>query len=467
MYHPNFNQHHVCSLPGNREHDDPIRLTGGLIASAGAQSLPSIDILQEEDYVEKLIIRGGKRLYGTVKISGAKNAVLPIIAASLLGSTPSTLEEIPNLEDVHTISEVLAQLGVPTEYSPGILKVDSRNIQTCEAPYELVRKMRASFLVMGPLLSRFGQARISLPGGCAIGTRPIDLHLKGFEALGAEIVQGHGYIEARAPQGLVGAKIYLDFPSVGATENIMMAASMAKGQTVIENPAEEPEIVDLATYLNAMGARVRGAGTNVIKVDGVSELKGACHAVIPDRIEAGTYMVAAAMTGGDIRLENVITEHLKPVIAKLKEAGVEIDEDLLGVRVRRNEMFRSVDIKTLPYPGFPTDMQAQFMAMMTIAKGTSVVTETVFENRFMHVDELKRMGANIKTDGRVAVVEGVANLTGCPVKATDLRAGAALVLAGLTASGATEVGYLHHIDRGYENLVEKFQSLGADIERVQ
>lgn len=417
--------------------------------------------------MEKLIIRGGKRLYGTIKVSGAKNAVLPIIAASLLGSTPSTLEEIPNLEDVHTIAEVLTQLGVPVQYSPGVLQVDSRDIQTCEAPYELVRKMRASFLVMGPLLSRVGQARISLPGGCAIGTRPIDLHLKGFEALGAEIVQGHGYIEASAPQGLNGARIYLDFPSVGATENIMMAASMAKGQTVIENPAEEPEIVDLATYLNAMGARIRGAGTNVIKIDGVSELHGACHAVIPDRIEAGTYMVAAAMTGGDIRLENVISEHLKPVIAKLKEAGVEIDEDLLGVRVRRNEPFRAVDIKTLPYPGFPTDMQAQFMAMLTIAKGTSVVTETVFENRFMHVDELKRMGANIKIDGRVAVIEGVGNLTGCPVKATDLRAGAALVLAGLTASGATEVGYLHHIDRGYENLVEKFQSLGADLERIQ
>lgn len=416
--------------------------------------------------MERLIIRGGKRLYGTVKISGAKNAVLPIIAASLLGSTPSTLEEIPALEDVHTISEVLEQLGVSVQFSAGTLAVDSSKLTTCEAPYELVRKMRASFLVMGPLLARMGQARISLPGGCAIGTRPIDLHLKGFEALGAEIIQGHGYIEARAPKGLTGAKIYLDFPSVGATENIMMAASMAKGQTVIENPAEEPEIVDLATYLTSMGARVRGAGTNVIKIDGVGEMRGAVHAVIPDRIEAGTYMVAAAMTGGDIRLENVITEHLKPVIAKLKEAGVEIEEDLLGVRVRRNDSFRAVDIKTLPYPGFPTDMQAQFMALMTVAKGTSVVTETVFENRFMHVDELKRMGANIKIDGRSAVVEGVSSLTGCPVKATDLRAGAALVLAGLTATGTTEVGYLHHIDRGYENIVEKFTALGADMERI-
>lgn len=418
--------------------------------------------------MEKLIIRGGKELFGTIKISGAKNAVLPIIAASLLASSPSTLEEIPDLEDVHTIAEVLEQLGVGVKYTPGCLEVDARDIKTCEAPYELVRRMRASFLVMGPLLSRIGQARISLPGGCAIGTRPIDLHLKGFEALGAEIIQGHGYIEARAPQGLTGARVYLDFPSVGATENIMMAAALATGQTLIENAAEEPEIVDLATYLNAMGACVRGAGTNVIKIDGVNSLNGVSHVVIPDRVEAGTYMVAAAMTGGDIRLENVICEHLKPVIAKLKEAGVEIEEDLLGVRVRRSgDMFKAVDIKTLPYPGFPTDMQAQFMAMLTIARGASVVTETVFENRFMHVDELKRMGANIKIDGRVAVIEGVKNLTGCPVKATDLRAGAALVLAGLTASGATEISYLHHIDRGYENLVEKLRGVGASLERIQ
>lgn len=418
--------------------------------------------------MEKLVITGGKKLTGTVKASGAKNAVLPIIAAALLGSTPSTLLETPNLEDVRTISEVLLHLGVTVQrQEPDSLLIDSTHITSCEAPYELVRKMRASFLVMGPLLARRGLAKISLPGGCAIGTRPIDLHLKGFEALGAEIELGHGYVEARAPHGLTGARIYLDFPSVGATENILMAASLAKGQTILENPAEEPEIVDLANFLNAMGARIRGAGTNVIKIEGVSELHGATHTVIPDRIEVGTYMVAAAMTDGDVYIENALTEHLKPVIAKLKEAGVYIEEDVDGIRVRGTGTLRSVDVKTLPYPGFPTDMQAQFMALMTVARGTSVVTETVFENRFMHVDELKRMGANIKIEGRSAVVEGVPKLFGCPVKATDLRAGAALVLAGLVATNQTEIGYLHHIDRGYDNLVGKLQSLGADIVRVK
>lgn len=416
--------------------------------------------------MEKLIINGGSRLNGTVKITGAKNAVLPIIAAALLGTSPSTLQDIPDLDDVRTISEVLGSLGVPVKFDiSGELYIDSTNLQTCEAPYELVRKMRASFLVMGPLLARWGQAKISLPGGCAIGTRPIDLHLKGFEALGAEIVLGHGFIEAKAPGRLSGARIYLDFPSVGATENILMAASLAKGQTVLENAAQEPEIVDLANYLNAMGARIRGAGTSVIKVEGVEELKGTTHAVIPDRIEAGTYMVAAAMSGGVVRVDNVLTEHLKPVIAKLKEAGVILEEDIDGVTVRGYDRLRAVDIKTLPYPGFPTDMQAQFMAMMCVAEGTSVVTETVFENRFMHVDELKRMGANIKIEGRSAVVEGVKQLTGCPVKATDLRAGAALVLAALVSQGRTEIGCIHHIDRGYDNLVGKFQALGADITR--
>lgn len=419
--------------------------------------------------MEKLIIKGGNKLSGIVKISGAKNAVLPIITASLLGTTPSTLEEIPDLEDVRTISAVLAALGVKVDASKReTLFIDSTHISTLEAPYELVRKMRASFLVIGPLLARFGHAKISLPGGCAIGTRPIDLHLKGFEALGAKIELGHGFIEARAPEGgLVGARFYLDFPSVGATENLMMAASLAKGQTIIENPAEEPEIVDLANYLNAMGAKVRGAGTNVIRIDGVKELTGATHQVIPDRIEAGTYMVAAAMTGGEVRIENVLIEHLKPVIAKLKEAGIKIDEDTSGVWVRQSARdFRAVDIKTLPYPGFPTDMQAQMMALMTISQGTSVITETVFENRFMHVDELKRMGANIKIEGRSAIVEGVPQLTGCQVKATDLRAGAALVLAALVAEGTTEIGYIHHIDRGYDDIVNKLRGLGADISRV-
>ena len=417
--------------------------------------------------LEKLVIHGGNRLEGTVKISGAKNAVLPIIAASLLGQSPSLLEEVPDLEDVRTISKVLCQLGVNVvNKGNDVLYIDSSKITSCEAPYELVRKMRASFLIMGPLLARCGHAKISLPGGCAIGTRPIDLHLKGFEALGAEIEIGHGYIEAKAPNGLTGAKIYLDFPSVGATENIIMAASMAKGQTIIENPAHEPEIIDLANYLNMMGANIRGAGTNVIKIEGVERLEGKNYTIIPDRIEAGTYMVAAAMTKGDVYIENAISEHLKPVIAKLKEANVEIIEDVNGIRVRGNGQIKAVDIKTLPYPGFPTDMQAQFMAISTIAEGTSGVSETVFENRFMHVDELKRMGANIKIEGRSAVVEGVAKLTGCEVKATDLRAGAAMVLAGLVAEGETRVGCIHHIDRGYDGLVNKLCGLGADIARV-
>ena len=416
--------------------------------------------------MEKLFIQGGRRLSGTVKISGAKNAVLPVIAASLLASTPSVIEEIPNLDDVKTITEVLQYLGLTTRWQePGSLFIDSTGIKSCEASYELVRKMRASFLVMGPLLSRFQEARISLPGGCAIGSRPIDLHLKGFEALGAEIILGHGFIEARAPHGLQGAKIYLDFPSVGATENIMMAASLAKGQTIIENAAQEPEIVDLSNYLNSMGANVRGAGTNAIRIEGVRQLTGTTYAVIPDRIEAGTYMVAAAITGGDVVLKNVLFEHMKPLVAKLKEAGVSIDVEVDQIRVNATEGLRAADIKTLPYPGFPTDMQAQFMALMTVAKGSSVITETVFENRFMHVDELKRMGANIKIDGRIAMVDGVARLTGCPVTATDLRAGAALVVAALAAEGRTEIGSVHHIDRGYDRIVDKLKGLGADISR--
>ncbi|SEI80128.1 UDP-N-acetylglucosamine 1-carboxyvinyltransferase [Propionispira arboris] len=420
--------------------------------------------------MEKLIINGGHRLEGRVKISGAKNAVLPIIAATLLGQDgPSLLDEVPALEDVHTISEVLTELGVKVQFDSekDTLFVDSSVIASCEAPYELVRKMRASFLIMGPLLARCGEAKISLPGGCAIGTRPIDLHLKGFEALGAEIEIGHGFIQASAPHGLKGARIYLDFPSVGATENIMMAACMAQGQTILENPAQEPEIIDLANYLNVMGAKIRGAGTNVIKIDGVTKLIGKNYTIIPDRIEAGTYMVAAAMTRGDVYIENAISEHLKPVIAKLKEAGVTIEEDVNGIRVTCDKQTKAVDVKTMPYPGFPTDMQAQFMAMLTVSEGTGLVTETVFENRFMHVDELKRMGSNIKIDGRTSVVEGVQKLTGCQVKATDLRAGAAMVLAGLVADGETQVGYIHHIDRGYDHLVTKLCGLGADIRRTE
>lgn len=417
--------------------------------------------------MERLIVKGGNRLVGTVKTSGAKNAVLPIIAASILGTSPSRLDEIPALEDVRTICAVLECLGIKVDASePHTLKIDSREITSCEAPYELVRSMRASFLVMGPLLARKGYARISQPGGCAIGTRPIDLHLKGFEALGVKIEQGHGYIEASAPDGMTGANIYLDFPSVGATENIMMAAAMANGTTVLENPAEEPEIVDLANYLNQMGARVRGAGTNVITIEGISELHGVQHSVIPDRIEAGTYMIAAAMTGGDVIIENVLPEHQKPLIAKLREAGALVEEDIDRIHVVGSGRLKAVDIKTLPYPGFPTDMQAQMMAMLSVAEGRSKITETVFENRFMHVVELNRMGANITTEGRSAVITGPAHLTGCTVRATDLRAGAAMILAGLVAEGATEICDIYHIDRGYEEIAAKLTRLGADIKRV-
>lgn len=418
--------------------------------------------------MEKLIVKGGNRLVGAVKTSGAKNAVLPIIAASILGTTTSHLDEVPMLEDVHTISEVLKCLGLAVECSPekNVLDIDSTEITSYEAPYELVRTMRASFLVMGPLLARIGKARISMPGGCAIGARPIDIHLKGFEALGVKIEQGHGYIEASAPEGLKGTSIYFDFPSVGATENIMMAASLAEGTTILENAAEEPEIVDLANYLNKMGAKIRGAGTDTIRIEGVDKLHGADYTIIPDRIEAGTYMIAAAMTGGDVVVENVLPEHQKPLIAKLREAGAVVEEDIDKVRVIGKNPLKAVSIKTLPYPGFPTDMQAQMMAMMVIAEGRSKVTETVFENRFMHVVELNRMGAQISTEGRSAVIDGPCKLTGCDVRATDLRAGAAMILAGLVAEGTTRIGDLHHIDRGYENIVAKLKKLGADIERV-
>ncbi len=417
--------------------------------------------------MEKLVIHGGKPLEGTVRVSGAKNAVLPIIVASMLGTTQSVLTEIPKLDDVHTVCEVITSLGVHIDQSQaGTLVIDASHLTSTSAPYDLVRRMRASFLVMGPLLARKGHAKISLPGGCSIGARPIDLHLKAFEAMGAVINLENGDIEASVENGLKGAQIYLDFPSVGATENVLMAASLAEGRTVLENAAEEPEIVDLATYLNSMGANIRGAGTNVIRIEGVKELHGANHSVIPDRIEAGTFMVGAAMTGGNVYVENALSEHLKPLVAKLKEVGATVEEDIDGIRVIGHKPLRPADIKTLPYPGFPTDMQAQFMALTTICQGTSVITETVFENRFMHVDEFKRMGAQIRIEGRSAIVEGVPHLKGADVNATDLRAGAALVLAGLVAEGETKVGYLYHIDRGYDNLVQKLQRLGADIVRV-
>jgi UDP-N-acetylglucosamine 1-carboxyvinyltransferase len=414
--------------------------------------------------LERIVTEGGIPLKGTVQISGAKNAVLPVIAGAILSEEKCQLHDIPDLADVYNICEVLSSLGVDTSLRDHKLMVDAAEILDYNAPHDCVRRMRASFLVMGPLLARLGRARMSLPGGCAIGSRPIDLHLKGFEAIGADITIGHGYIEARAKR-LIGNRIYLDFPSVGATENIMMAATLAQGTTTIENAAEEPEIVDLANFLNAMGANVKGAGTKVIRIDGVKHLNGVHHTVIPDRVEAGSFMVAAAATGGNVLINNVIEDHLKSVVAKLKETGAQVLEEGDGLRVIGVPEVIPVDIKTLPYPGFPTDMQAQFMALMTCSKGTSVVTETVFENRFMHVAELNRMSANIKIEGHSAVVKGVNNLTGADVKATDLRAGAALVIAGLMAEGKTTIGCIHHIDRGYENLISKMQSLGANITR--
>ena len=417
--------------------------------------------------MDKLIVTGKKAIHGEVTISGAKNAVLPIIVGALLAEDITVLHDVPKLSDVVTIKEVLEILGAKITFENHTMTIDSRDLNNWDAPYNYVQKMRASVLIMGPLLARLGKAKISMPGGCAIGTRPIDLHLKGLEALGADIQINHGDMNAAVPGGkLKGNRIYLDFPSVGATEHIMMAATTAEGTTVIENAAEEPEIVDLANFLNSMGANVRGAGTNVIKIEGVEQLHGTTYTIIPDRIEAGSYMIAAAITGGDLLVKNVIIDHIKPLIAKMIECGVEIIEEGNNLRVRSNGRLKAVDIKTMPYPGFPTDMQAQFMALMTVAEGTSVFTETVFENRFMHADELRRMGANIKIDGRNAIVEGVSRLTGCKVKATDLRAGAALIVAALAAEGQTEITELQYIDRGYEDLIEKFQTIGADIVRI-
>ena len=416
--------------------------------------------------MSKILVRKSQPLKGTVKIDGAKNSVLPIIAATLLAKDKSVLKGVPDLKDVHVISDLLRHLGAKVEFKDNILTIDATNINLFEAPYELVRKMRASFLVMGPLLARFKKTKISMPGGCAIGTRPIDLHLKGFKSLGARIDMDHGFVEASTDE-LIGTKLYLDFPSVGATENIMMAATLAKGTTIIENAAEEPEIVDLANFLNEMGANIKGAGTNTIKIKGVEKLKGANHNIIPDRIEAATYMVAAAITKGDITIENVILEHLRPVVAKLKEAGCKVIEMENAVRVIGPEKIQSIDIKTLPHPGFPTDVQAQFMAMLTVANGSGTVIETVFENRFMHVAEFNRMGADIKIEGRSAIVKGVGKLHGAKVVATDLRAGAALVLCGLIAEGETIIGDIYHIQRGYVDIDKKISSLGGNIEIIE
>lgn len=413
----------------------------------------------------KIIVSGGKPLNGEVEISPSKNGILPVIAASLLAEGPTSIPVIPNLTDVDTICEVISSLGVKVNRQPPGLAISGGQVNSVEPPYELVRKMRASILVMGPLLARQGRAVISLPGGCAIGSRPIDLHLKGLAAMGARITLGAGKIEARAPT-LRGSRIYLDFPSVGATENLMMAASLAQGITYIENAALEPEIVNLADFINDMGGRVEGAGTNVIRITGVRELHGVVRSVIPDRIEAGTYMVAAAATGGSITLKNVRPEHLQSIIFKLRETGTEIQEEGEGsLRVTGSSSLQPVHLKTMPYPGFPTDMQPQFVALLSRAGGTSIVIETIFENRYLHVNELVRMGARIKTEGRTAIVDGVPALTGTRVRATDLRAGAALVIAALSATGDTEISGSEHVDRGYENLVDKLIGLGAAIKR--
>lgn len=417
--------------------------------------------------MEKIVVEKSPALKGRVRISGAKNAALPILAACLLGTEDIYLEEVPELQDVHIMCQVLEALGSEVEVlGKGKLKINSAHLKEYKTPFELMNKMRASFLVMGPLLARMGKTENSLPGGCSIGARPIDYHLKGFRALGAEIHEDLGNITASCDE-LVGEKIYLDFPSVGATENIMMAAVLAKGETIIDNAAKEPEIVDLSNFLRKLGAKVTGAGTSTIRIVGVDRLGGARHAIIPDRIEAGTFMVAAAITGGDVLVENVITNHIKPVIAKLKESGAEVIEEGENVRVIGRPLPEAIDIKTLPYPGFPTDMQAQFMAYMTQCKGSNVAIETVFENRFMHVEEFEKMGADIKIDGRSAVVIGPKRLHGARVRASDLRAGAALILVGLVAEGKTHIHDIYHIDRGYEDIEEKFRNLGAVISRVE
>ncbi|HZG70653.1 MAG TPA: UDP-N-acetylglucosamine 1-carboxyvinyltransferase [Chondromyces sp.] len=417
--------------------------------------------------MEKIIVRGGQRLQGTVKVEGAKNAVLPVIAATLLASKgKSIIRDVPTLSDVFTINEVLRHLNSEVTFENNVVTVDASKELFIEAPFEYVRKMRASVLVMGSLLARTGKARVALPGGCAIGSRPIDQHLKGFEAMGAIVKVGNGFIEAEAQGKLKGAKIYLDFPSVGATENIMMAAVLAEGTTILENAAKEPEIVDLANYLNKMGAKVKGAGTGTIRIEGVKELHGADHTIIPDRIEAGTFMTAAAITGGNVLVQGAVPEHLSSLIAKLEEMGVQIIEEEGGLRVIGPDELKAVDIKTMPHPGFPTDMQSQMMALMLKAEGTSVITETVFENRFMHVEEFRRMNANIKIEGRSVIINGPGAVQGAEVAATDLRAAAALILAGLIADGYTRVTELKHLDRGYVNFHGKLAALGADITRV-
>ena len=412
----------------------------------------------------EMIISGKATLIGEVEVSSSKNAILPILAASLLTDEKVEVSKVPIIKDVIIISKLIEELGVRVELNKNCLSFQGKLIST-QPPYELVRQIRASFLVMGPILARKGKVRVALPGGCAIGTRPIDLHLKGFQALGADISLNSGDVVAKASQ-LIGAHIYLDYPSVGATENIIMAASMASGTSYIENAALEPEIVDLANFINSMGGKVTGAGTNVIKIKGVKDLHGVSYTPIPDRIEAGTYMVAVAATGGDAIIKNIVPEHLKAITAKLIESGAEITEGKDYLRVKRESRIKPVYIKTLPYPGFPTDMQAQFMSYLSLSLGTSVISESVFENRFMHVQELSRMGADIKIEGKTAIIRGVKKLTGANIKATDLRAGAALVIAGLTAQGETVLLNSEHVDRGYENIAPKLNAMGASIKVI-
>ncbi|NLJ84833.1 MAG: UDP-N-acetylglucosamine 1-carboxyvinyltransferase [Firmicutes bacterium] len=413
----------------------------------------------------KLLIRGGTPLKGTVNISGAKNSALPIIVAACLADGESVLENIPQGIDVYTISMILKDLGAQIWFDESKrLHVIPDGLDRYQASYDLVRRMRASFYVAGLLLARLGRAEVPLPGGCALGSRPVDYHLKGFQALGATVSIEHGYVKAEASE-LVGTKIYINRSSVGTTMNLMLAASRAKGTTLLENAAKEPEVVDLAIYLNSMGARIRGAGTDIIRVDGVDSLKGTEYSIISDRIEAGTFMVACGITGGELLLANVVPEHLRSTIMKCEEAGLEIEEGISEIKVRANQRPLAVDVETAPYPGFATDMQQPFVAMMAVADGTSVIRETIFD-RFRYVDELRRMGADIKVERDTAIIRGVPELTGAPVEATDLRAGAALVLAALTAKGETEISGVELIDRGYEHLDKKLRQLGADIERI-
>jgi UDP-N-acetylglucosamine 1-carboxyvinyltransferase len=416
--------------------------------------------------VDKLVIKGGKKLAGEVRISGSKNASLPIFVSTILAPGLNRIGNVPFLRDINTTIKVLESLGATVEGNGNLVKIDSAGIHNHEATYDLVKTMRASVLVLGPLLARFGKARVSLPGGCAIGARPINLHLKGLQALGAEINLEHGYVEAKAKR-LKGARINFDISTVGGTEHLMMAAATASGETVLENAAREPEIDDLAQVLTLMGAKIEGAGTDTIRIQGVSELAPVSYSVMPDRIEAGTFMIAAAITGGDVKILGMKPEHLDALIFKLQDAGVEITSRDNVVRVKAPRKLRSINIKTRPYPGFPTDMQAQFMALMCVADGASVISENIFENRFMHVSELLRFGADIITEGNSATVKGVKKLSGAPVMATDLRASASLILAGLAADNTTEISRIYHLDRGYECIEKKLAGLGADIQRIK